>query len=233
MKFHHKIAIIGGLGPFAGAYALERLLTHASSVYGSSEDHEFPEIILHSIPFESTSHLGIENEHAVRKALQRSLLMLHEDGVQAALIACNSSHAFFPRLQILHQVELISLVNAIKRPLLLANGDTVSVLSSRSSRACGVFTAVLKETGKRERPLPESLQAEVDYLITLSMKPILHAETAQRLHALIKAVSANGEHSVVIGCTELSRLFSRFEEPLPFVIDTLDEALRILLLKAL
>jgi aspartate/glutamate racemase len=45
MKFKRTIGLIGGLGPFAGAYALNRLFEMAASDYGCEEDEDFPEII--------------------------------------------------------------------------------------------------------------------------------------------------------------------------------------------
>ena len=70
MKFKRTIGLIGGLGPFAGAYALNRLFEMAASDYGCEEDEDFPEIILSSVPFKGTSLAGLQENNAVKTALR-------------------------------------------------------------------------------------------------------------------------------------------------------------------
>jgi aspartate racemase len=46
-----SIGIIGGAGPLAGAFLLERVLSISNKTYGCYRDSDFPKIFLISFPF--------------------------------------------------------------------------------------------------------------------------------------------------------------------------------------
>ena len=233
MKFKRTIGLIGGLGPFAGAYALNRLFEMAASDYGCEEDEDFPEIILSSVPFKGTSLAGLQENNAVKTALRDGLYLLEDCGAKLATIVCNSSHVFLPELAPTSNIEIVSLIDSVLDKLKSFETDSFCALCSRSAREAKLFEALAARSGKRFVALSAQQAELTDELIGLGMRATLCDRFVAELPSLIESVSLKGRRAVVIGCTELSRLGSGGLKAAPYIIDTLDEALALLLKKAL
>ncbi len=75
-----SIGIIGGAGPQAGAFLLERVLSISSKTYGCYRDSDFPKIFLISFPF-SEMLSPILNTAKLRDELSECLSQLRHNGV--------------------------------------------------------------------------------------------------------------------------------------------------------
>ncbi len=228
MRFERTIGLIGGLGPFAGAYALTRLLEKAATLYGCKQDEEFPEVILCSVPFKGTSPAGLQRDNSVKADLIESLRGLECCGVKTATILCNSSHVYLPELARTNRIGLISLIDAPFHRLSKSDRTEFCVLCSRSARESGLFNELARRTGKRLVRLSDKAERLTDKLIHRGMLATLSSKHVRELQTLIEEVSSRGTRAVIIGCTELSRLNAGASKD-PHTIDTLDEALTLLL----
>ena len=88
-----SIGIVGGTGPMAGAFLLERLFSLAGSLYGCHRDADFPEVLLLSFPFSEMLSPPIDRKR-VEEELSLVLAKLRKNGCAILAIACNTLHTF-------------------------------------------------------------------------------------------------------------------------------------------
>ena len=81
-----SIGIIGGAGPLAGAFLLDRVLSISSKKYGCYKDADFPEIFLISFPFSEMLSPNL-NIAQLRKELRQCINQLRQNGAAVLSIA--------------------------------------------------------------------------------------------------------------------------------------------------
>jgi aspartate racemase len=197
------IGIIGGAGPQAGVYLLERLFTLATELYNCSRDADFPKVILISFPF--SEMLGPEsNDRQISQELSQSLAQLRSNGASVLAIACNTLHAFL-------EEEPSDLIN-LPRMLCTLTTEPLILCTSTSARF-----------GLHKRYLPcrypaPPTQSKVDYLID----HVLAGQSKEKISSdLTTLINEQKEQTVVLGCTELSLLSPRLS-PTKKIIDPLE-----------
>jgi aspartate racemase len=228
MLFKHSIGIVGGAGPHAGAYAFHSLLKEAHRM-GAYADHEYPEVLVHSVPFVSFDTTGVTDGASVQCQIMSSLRTLERAGVKLALIACNSSHEFFDALKTSTSVRLVSLVAAAQVSIERSSATRFAALSSASARTAGLFRAVTEGAGKTFVELSDEQQGRVNELIGECMNGQYSIKLMSDLTSIATQLKGDGVQQLLIGCTELSWLASHCSLPLP-AVDSLEEATRALLL---
>lgn len=184
------IGVVGGAGPFAGLYLLDRLFSISQSKYGCLNDKDFPLVILYSFPF-SDMLSESRDETRVREELLNALNQLKLLGAELIAIACNTLHAFLPLND-----------NVIALPDVLAKSlrDKPLVLCTKTARE--------KEVHKREFECsyPDNeTQNEVDEIIRRTLKG------DDLLDELQSLINRQKEEKVLLGCTELSLYASRLK----------------------
>jgi aspartate racemase len=197
-----SIGLIGGAGPLAGAYLLERILALSSKKFGAYRDADFPKIVLISFPF---SEMLIEGFDAakVRSELKECLALLRQNGAAVLAIACNTLHGFLEK----EEDDMVHLI----RPLKDIPMDTPLVLCTSTS----THFALHRRFFPCAYPDRET-QREVDGIID----QILKGENAlRRLRSVIQRQKAR---TIVLGCTELSLFSAQLDLPKKLIIDPLE-----------
>jgi aspartate racemase len=231
MRFYRSIAIIGGLGPHAGAHALSALLHTAASGFGAVEDYEYPEVFLHSVPFKGSDQTGILDPAQILSQLRASLATVQSAGAQLALIACNSSHVLLPQLQASTSLEIVSLIDAARAALDAAPRGRFAVLSSASVRAAGLYRDILPPRAPPLIALSDAQQRRLDGLIGRCMPGAGSVALIEELHSLVRELARQGAEGILLGCTELSWAASLAPFPLP-ALDSLAAASHCILKRA-
>ena len=87
------IGVIGGAGPLAGVFLLERIFFLSRTLYGCYRDADFPKVLLVSFPF---SEMLASKIHAykIKQELRECIEQLRDNGAEVLVIACNTLHAF-------------------------------------------------------------------------------------------------------------------------------------------
>ncbi len=200
MLFRRTIGILGGMGPFAGAALLRNVFRIATSQYGARENHEFPRVLLASVPLVSRIQGSNDDQGEVLAAEASRLLQI---GAEVLAVACVTMHDQLGRLQSLGG-EWVSLVELATEAVVAGGFRRPLVLSTRTTRQNGTLLQPLRARGLDPLSLApqdeERLVAMLEALVAGEEPTALVAE----LRRLEQTGSVRGADSVVYGCTELS-----------------------------
>jgi aspartate racemase len=199
MLFRRTIGILGGMGPFAGAALLRNVFRIASSQYGARENHEFPRVLLASVPLVSRIQGGSDQGEVLASEASRLLQI----GAEVLAVACVTMHDQLGRFQALGG-EWVSLVELATEAVVAGGFRRPLVLSTRTTRENGTLLQPLRARGLDPISLApqdeEGLVAMLEALVAGQDPAALVAELARFEATGI----ARGADSVVYGCTELS-----------------------------
>ena len=204
-----SIGIIGGAGPIAGAFLLERVLNLSNKKYGCYRDSDFPKIFLISFPF-SEMLSSMINTSKLQAELRGCLNQLRNNGASILVIACNTLHAFLDE-----QDELDDLVHL---PRVIAN----EISPSEIPLVFCTSTSMQFEIHKHFFPCtyPDfQTQVQVDDIINQILHGIDKKTVLDRLEKLLQAQT---EKTVILGCTELSLFAASLALPNKLIIDPLE-----------
>lgn len=204
-----SIGIIGGAGPLAGVFFLERIFLLSGQKYGCCRDADFPKVVLLSFPFsEMLQQTG--NLARLRQELKSCLQYLRRNGATVLAIACNTLHIFLTdeddKSDLIHLPR--SLADEIPKnevPLILCTSTAASHGLHRTFFPCVYPDA--------------RTQSEIDELIDLTLQGTERQSLLNRLEQLI---SRQKEQTIILGCTELSLFFSQLSQIRKRILDPLE-----------
>jgi aspartate racemase len=202
------IGIVGGAGPIAGVFLLERLLMLARSKYGCYRDADFPKILLLNFPFSDMLSSG-KNVTRSQQELKEALNLLRQNGAQVLVIACNTLHAFLGKEEDLSDLVVLPHISLLsdELPLVLCTSTSVQFGIHKSFFPC-----------KYPPPL---VQQEIDQIIDAILRG---AEESWLIEKLLQILEAQTASTVVLGCTELSIFAKRLAISTKLIIDPLEIA---------
>jgi aspartate racemase len=183
------IGIVGGAGPLAGAFLLERLFRFATTLYGCYKDLDFPKVVLVSFPFSDMLSEKL-NPIQIRKELQAVLSQLRNNGATVIAIACNTLHAFLDRNDCADVIELPEVIKqklSVEIPLVLCTSTSAKYQIHSQFFPCIYPGAVI--------------QKKIDEIIDNILKGCRQEMIIEEMRDLLCSQDAN---TVVLGCTELS-----------------------------
>lgn len=204
-----SIGIIGGAGPQAGAFLLERVLSLSNKEYGCYRDSDFPKIFLISFPF-SEMLSPIIDTLKLRDELRECLNQLRNNGASVLAIACNTLHAFLEEQDELD--DLIHLPRSLAKEIPPLEKPLVFCTSTST------------QFGLHKRFFPCTYpdlqtQGQVDEIIDQILRGIDQKIVLERLENLLQAQT---EKTVILGCTELSLFTDSLCVPNKLIIDPLE-----------
>lgn len=194
------IGVLGGAGPLAGAFLVERILRLAQTFYGCVRDEEFPKVILISFPFSDMLSFSQDGEK-VQGELERALTELKKCGAEILAIACNTLHAFLSHQR---KGEVVHLPNSVQDTSALA-------LGSSTSATYRLFPCIYPSA---------EVQSELDAIIFQTLK----GDEERAAARLSKIILQAKETTIVLGCTEFSCIREWLRVPGKIIIDPLEIA---------
>ncbi|CUI17414.1 Asp/Glu/Hydantoin racemase family protein [Candidatus Protochlamydia naegleriophila] len=202
-----SIGIIGGAGPLAGAFLLERVLTLAGKKYGCYRDADFPKVFLISFPF-SEMLTPTFDAAKVRRELRDCLDQLLQNGASILAIACNTLHAFLDdedELDLIHLPRVLATEVTDVEPLVLCTSTSAQFGLHRRFFAC--------------RYPDSTTQKKVDQMIDQILKGEERQKIVEELKELLQSQDAK---AIILGCTELSLFTAQLSLPNKLIIDPLE-----------
>lgn len=203
------IGIIGGAGPLAGAFLLERIFSLSGQKYGCYRDADFPKVILISFPFSEMLYPN-RDVAILRQEIIECLEQLRKNGASILAIACNTLHAFLDQKDELN--DLVHLPRTLAENVSLY--DNPLVFCTSTSAQFGLHKQFFACT----YPDPQT-QQEVDRIIDQILKRSNDSAILEKLERLIRMQNAN---TVILGCTELSMFSSQLCVQDKLIIDPLE-----------
>lgn len=224
-QFNKKIGILGGVGPLASAHALLKIVQYAQQIYGAVEDTDYPEIFLRSVFFQGFGKKGIEDKSLIKDKLFNEFSKFSEEGVEVALIACNSLHSFYTELQILNpNIKIINLPQEGAEEIACRKYKRIAVLGSESSRYDHLHKQALEPLGIEIIPPNKSQSDLTDELIYKIMGGSVGANEIKTFQDLCTEFKNANAEAVLSGCTELSIISDISPTVIP-VVDCLHQSL--------
>ena len=216
------IGIVGGLGPFAHIDFEKKLLETAQTMLGASQDQDFPEWVLCSIP-QTPDRTGAYFGTAADPVpfLERGIERLERAGADFVVVPCNTAHLFLKRLVARTGTQLLSLIDVtVARAAELVPGGTVGVLATTGTLRSGLYREALAAQGLRPISLLDLPGGEERQLRDV-MEPIYgplededHQGGGLKSHGYSEAAKASltvaarklvaaGADLIILGCTEI------------------------------
>ena len=197
--FNSTIGIIGGSGPAASAYALQRFVERSQVDFGASDDSDFPTLLCSVQPISEIDARGFKHDDttSIKQQLQKTAQNLGSDLVFAP---CNTVHSQLR--DILDPDEFVDMVALTESYLITHHpGASVAVLCSETTEAS---TELYAHPGINYLGLSSSQRETVNNAISTAMS----TPRASRVE-LKKMIDSMEADVVVLGCTELSLLIDQ------------------------
>ncbi len=159
------IGILGGLGPYAHLDLERKLLAAAQRLAGATDDQDFPEWILSSVPQTPDRTAAIRGAGpSPLPSLLRSLRRLEArttaagervPGADFVLIACNTAHHYLPDLRRATELPIVDMIGECAEHLArdLGAGARVGLLATTGTLESGLYHRALTEQGLEPRSL--------------------------------------------------------------------------------
>jgi len=225
MEQRGAIGILGGMGAEASAYFYRLLIQMAIAEFGASNNDEFPEIVIDSVPVPDFISDEVAMQVALEMLKDRVRRLNHLD-LSCLSIACNTAHLLLPQLQEVSRVPFVSMIEAVADRVRADGIRTVVVLGSPSTVRTGLYQSALAERGV------SAIQAEGRDLECCEevIRNVLGGRSTDmdrdRLVEVATRLAARGGQGVILGCTELPLIFPQaWEVPVFSSLDILGRAL--------
>ena len=208
IKTHKRIGILGGLTPESTVTYYMHIVHRYHELYG---DHGYPETIIYGVSFQRYEDwMGEEDWGSIEEALSEGLKRLHAAGADFAVIATNTMHILFDRLQDKSAIPLISIVDATAEAIREAGLKRVGLLGTRFTMEKPFYVEGLARHGI-EAIVPE--KEERDYINRVVFEELsvgeLREESRKVYLEIIEKLVAQGAEGMVLGCTEIPLLITQ------------------------
>lgn len=125
---HKKIGILGGLSPESTVIYYLRIVRRYQELFG---DHSYPEIIIYSVSFQKfIDWMAKDRWNEITEELIRDIRNLAAAGADFALIATNTMHLVFDKVEEASPIPLISIVNATAESIRKERINSVGLLGT-------------------------------------------------------------------------------------------------------
>jgi aspartate racemase len=224
---HKRIGILGGMTAESTLTYYQHIVRRYQQRFG---DHGYPEIVIYSVSFqrfEDWMEAGRWDEIAA--ALAEGLRRLHAAGAEFAVIATNTMHLLFDRLERDAPLPLLSIVDATARAIQRAGLRTVGLLGTRFTMEKSFYVDRLASHGIAAIVPDVVDRHDVHRVIMKELSlGVLRDDSRRRYLQIIDGLAERGAQGVVLGCTEIPLLVRAEDTRIPlFDTTTLhaDEAL--------
>lgn len=201
------LGVIGGLGPMATAYLLQRVI----EMTDAKTDQEHLDVIVFDRPQvpDRTAYILDHSKPSPLPSMQATARTLEKLGAGCLCAPCVTSHCFYRELSQSVSVPFLNMVTETTAELTRAGKKRVGIMATTGTLNTGLFQAAFS-SGSLEAvfPSPEG-QKLVMSLIYDEIKAGKPADL-EKFYKVSDALHQNGCDSIVLGCTELSLIKKSF-----------------------
>jgi aspartate racemase len=222
-----RIGILGGMTPESTITYYQHIVRTYQRRFGT---HAFPAIVIYSVSFQQLEDWMEAGEwDQVARVLADGLRRLAAAGADFAVIATNTMHLLFERLERESPIPLISIVDATARAIERAGLRTVGLLGTRFAMEKPFYADGLARHGIRTIVPGRDEREDIHRVIMRELSfGDLRESSRRRYVEIIENLVGQGAEGAVLGCTEIPLLIKAGDAPVP-VFDTAvlhaDEAL--------
>jgi aspartate racemase len=202
---YKKIGVLGGLTPESTITYYMHIVHRYHELYGN---HGYPETIIYGVSFQQYEDwMNQEDWDSIEKALLEGLNSLKLAGADFAVIATNTMHILFEKLQAQIDMPLISIVDATAEAIKKEGFNKVGLIGTQFSMTKPFYREGLSKHGI-EVLTPD--KEDRDYIVKVIFEELsigkLTEESRKGYLKIIDKLVAEGAEGIVLGCTEIPLL---------------------------
>ena len=213
-----RIGILGGLTPESTITYYMHIVHRYHELYG---DHGYPETIINGVSFQKYEDWMMKEDwDNIEKSLLEGLKTLKKAGADFAVIATNTMHILFEKLQAQIDLPLISIVDATAEAIKAEGFNKIGLIGTQFSMNKPFYREGLAKHGIEVVTPNEEDKA---YIVKVIFEELaigkLTDESRKGYLKIIDKLVAQGAEGIVLGCTEIP-LLVRQEDTEIKVVDT-------------
>lgn len=215
-----KIGIIGGLGPES---TIDYYRCIIDSYRKAQINENYPEIIIYSLNINEVSDMmEAEQWDKLIDLLANAIKLISRAGADFALIAANTPHIVFDKVNPLSPIPMLSIVEETCKVVKTLGLKKVGLLGTKITMQSGYYQKVFTRYGITI-VVPD--QDEQKYIHKKIMTELLFGkildETRKALLSIVKNMIAKESiQGLILGCTELPLILKKDEFGIPFLNTT-------------
>ncbi len=218
MQERKTLGIIGGVGPLATAYFMEKIVDLTES---DTDQQNVEMIVLNhcSIP-DRTAYILDHTKENPGPMMAKDAKMLQKMGVGAIATPCNTAHYFYDEISAGLSVPFLNMITLSAEELKRAGAKCVGVMATTGTVQTGLFQTALEKQGIQSVVPSEQDQKKIMRIVYDEVKANLPV-TIEDFYAVASHLKERGCDRILLGCTELSVIKERFHLSKTY-IDSLD-----------
>lgn len=218
-----RIGIVGGLGP-ESTIDMYRIITRT---YLEKTHGQYPEVIIYCLNLKNFPCLGLSTGlHDIAEWLLKAVHALQSAGADFALIAANTPHIVFNRIEKLVSIPLLSIVETTCQVAKEKGIKRTGLLGTLTTMNASYYQEVFTRSNI-EIVVPNDAEKEYihDKLVTELVNNQIVEQTRQDFLAIIKRmIDEESIDGLILGCTEIPLLLAQDEFGIPFLNTTMIHA---------
>jgi aspartate racemase len=209
---HKRIGILGGMTAESTVTYYQYIVRAYQQRFG---DHGYPEIVIYSVSFQQFEDwMEAGNWEAIAAALAEGLRRLHAAGAQVGVIATNTMHLLFDRLERASPLPLVSIVDVTARAIERARLSRVGLLGTRFTMEKPFYAERLARHGIATIVPDVADRHDVHRVIMKELSLGIVTDASRRRYLeIIDGLVSRGAEAVVLGCTEIPLLVRPEDTP--------------------
>jgi aspartate racemase len=209
-----RIGILGGLAPESTVSYYQHIVRSWQRQHGN---HAFPEIVIYSVSFQRYEDWMEAGEwDRIEEALGDALRCLRLAGADFAVLATNTMHLLFDRLQARAGFPLLSIVDATGQAVQGAGLRVVGLLGTRFTMERPFYRDGLERRGI-STVVPDAADRDEIHRVIVQELSLgeLKPSSRQRYLDIIGGLVERGAQGIVLGCTEIPLLVTSEHASVP------------------
>ncbi len=215
---YKRIGILGGLTPESTVPYYTHIIHRYEEMF---HNQAYPEVVVFSVSFQQFEDwMAVEDWESMELELAKGLRALHGAGADFAVIATNTMHNLYDKLDSRNIIPLLSLVDATGAEVKRAGIKKVGLIGTKFAMNKPYYREGLAKYGVKVVVPDEEDQKEVGRVIFEELAyGILKDESRKNYLAIMDRLKRNGAQGVILGCTEIPLLIKQEHTKIP-VFDT-------------
>lgn len=199
---YKQIGIVGGVGPSATVLYYQQIIEGYRDRIGGTH---YPEILIHSLDLGEINEYFYANDlKSLSDKLVQTVKGLEKAGCGFALLACNTMHMVFDRVQQRVNVPMVSIVDAVLEEVKRHRVKRVGIMGTTFIMLSDIYRGPLERLRIECVQLDEDEQVWIMEAILGDLQhPNIPEETVSRLMRDVENLGTQGAEAVILACTDL------------------------------
>lgn len=202
---HKKIGILGGVSPESTITYYEYITREYTKRYGC---HSYPEIIIYSASLQEIVDWQYQEQwDLIADKMIKVIRALEKAGVDFGLIAANTLHIVFDKVQQEISIPLINIIEVTAEAIKKEEIKTVGLLGTIFTMSKDFYKAGLEARGVSTLVPDRKDQEFVNRVIYEELiRGLVKPESKKGYVRVVKKLKEKGAEGIVLGCTEIPLL---------------------------